>query len=322
VLTRVAASHIRVGSFEFFASRGDTEALRLLLDEVITRHDPQARDASVPALAVLDAVADRQARLIAQWMHVGFIHGVMNTDNMALSGETIDYGPCAFMDEFDPRTVFSSIDRQGRYAFANQPAIAQWNLARLAESLLPLIDENRDKAVDQALEIIEPFIDRFDAHYLAGLRAKIGLASAEDGDRGLVKDLMQLMGNAAADHTLTFRELADAAAEPAQDVALLARFEAAPGIADWLAAWRSRLARDPQSPLARAVAMRGVNPAYVPRNHRVEAALTAATDDNDLRPFETLLEILRHPFEEQAQHRAFREPPADQERVLQTFCGT
>lgn len=324
ILTRVAASHVRVGSFEYFGARGDVEALQLLLDHVVARHYPEAAGADNVALAVLGVVAERQARLVAQWMQVGFIHGVMNTDNMSIPGETIDYGPCAFMDEFDPRTVFSSIDQNGRYAYANQPVIAQWNLARLAESLLPLIDADSDKAVEKALAVIEPFIDRFDVHYLAGLRAKIGLVSEEGGDRDLIKALLDLMRDARADHTLTFRDLSDAAEGLAAEAAMRVRFAAAAAadMDDWLAAWRSRLSRDPQTPLERASAMRRMNPAYIPRNHRVEAALAAASDAGDFEPFRQLLAIVQRPFDEQPENAVFREPPLPAERVLQTFCGT
>jgi len=323
VLTRVALSHVRVGSFEYFATRGDTEGLHLLLDQVIERHYPAARSADNPALAVLDAVAARQVRLIAQWMQVGFIHGVMNTDNMSIPGETIDYGPCAFMDEFDPRTVFSSIDHQGRYAYANQPVIAQWNLARLAEALLPLIDEDAEKAVAQALSVIDPFIDRFDTQYLKGLRAKTGMATAEDGDRDLIKGLLDLMHDTRADHTLTFRALADAVDGTPGENALIARLGGPSArVADWLAAWHARLAREAQPAAERAAALRRVNPAFIPRNHRVEAALAAATDRGDFKPFETLLAILQRPFDEQPEHAAWAEPPHPTERVLQTFCGT
>ena len=211
VLTRVAASHVRVGTFQYFAARGDQDAMRALLDYVIARHYPEARDADVPALAVLKAVAQRQAALIADWMRVGFIHGVMNTDNMAISGETIDYGPCAFMDQYHPNTVFSSIDHSGRYAYANQPAIAQWNLARFAETLLPLIDADSDKAVGLATEVVQPFIAQFDAQFLERMRRKIGLASAVEGDADLIKRLFAAMQEAEADFTLTFRRLALAA---------------------------------------------------------------------------------------------------------------
>jgi uncharacterized protein YdiU (UPF0061 family) len=320
ILTRIAASHVRVGSFEYFAAREDTEGVRALLDYVIARHYREARDAAVPALAVLDAVADRQARLIALWMQVGFIHGVMNTDNMAICGETIDYGPCAFMDAFDPRTVFSSIDHNGRYAFANQPAMAQWNLARFAETLLPLIDADPDAAVAQALKIIEPFIERFDAHYLAGLCAKLGLASAEDQDRGLIKRLLDLMQAAKADHTLAFRHLARAAAD--DDAPLRSLFTAAEDIDGWLRDWRERLAREGRSVESRVTALNRANPAFIPRNHRVEAALSAASERGDFGPFTTLLAILQHPFDDQPGYEAYQQPPDPAERVLQTFCGT
>ncbi|MEY4761940.1 MAG: hypothetical protein RLZZ200_1796 [Pseudomonadota bacterium] len=322
VLTRVAASHVRVGSFEYFGSRGDTEGLRLLLEHVVARHYPEAAEADNPALSVLDSVAERQARLIAQWMQVGFIHGVMNTDNMSIPGETIDYGPCAFMDGFDPRTVFSSIDHKGRYAYANQPVVAQWNLARLAESLLPLIDPVPETAVQKALQVIEPFIDRFDVQYLAGLRRKIGLHSEEGGDRDLIKALLDLMRDAQADHTLTFRELSDAAGDVASEPALRLRFATAPGFDDWMAAWHSRLARDPQSARERSLGMRRVNPAFLPRNHRVEAALDAASKEGDFLPFERLLRVVQHPFDDQPGNSEYRKPPAPGERVLQTFCGT
>jgi len=322
ILTRIAASHVRVGSFEYFSARGDVDGVRTLLDYVIDRHYPDARNAAVPALAVLDAVAARQARLVAQWMQVGFIHGVMNTDNMAISGETIDYGPCAFMDAFDPRTVFSSIDHQGRYAFANQPAIAQWNLARLAETLLPLIDADVEKAVALALEVIEPFITRFDAHYLAGLRAKLGLATAEDADPALIQRLLGLLQAAKADHTLAFRYLADAAAGTDREAPFRALFPATQDFDSWLGDWRERLAREPQPALGRAAAMRAVSPAFIPRNHRVEAALNAASEHGDLGPFTTLLGILQRPYDDQPEHTAFMQPPLPAERVLQTFCGT
>jgi uncharacterized protein YdiU (UPF0061 family) len=322
ILTRIAASHVRVGSFEYFSARGDVEGIRTLLDYVIDRHYPDARNAAVPALAVLDAVAARQARLIAQWMQAGFIHGVMNTDNMAISGETIDYGPCAFMDAFDPRTVFSSIDHQGRYAFANQPTIAQWNLARLAETLLPLIDAEADKAVAFALEVIEPFITRFDAHYLAGLRAKLGLTTTEDADPALIQRLLGLLQAAKADHTLAFRYLADAAEGTGRETPLRALFPATQDIGAWLGDWRGRLAREPLPTAARTAAMRAVSPAFIPRNHRVEAALNAASEQGDLGPFATLLQILQHPYDDQPDHAAYMQPPLPAERVLQTFCGT
>jgi uncharacterized protein YdiU (UPF0061 family) len=319
VLTRVAASHVRVGTFQYFAARDDQEGVRELLDYVIARHYPAARDAASPALAVLSTVAERQARLVAQWMLVGFIHGVMNTDNMAISGETIDYGPCAFMDEYDPKTVFSSIDRRGRYAYVNQAAIAQWNLARFADTLVALIDPNIDKAVEMASEAIQGFKARFDAQLLEGFRAKIGLASTVDGDADLVRRLLAAMHEAHADFTLTFRRLARAAERSDEDAQLLAQ---TPAMSDWLRDWRERLAREPQAAAERAANMRRLNPAFIPRNHRVEAALAAASDGEDFEPFRRLLAVLQRPFDEQPEAAEYERPPEPTERVLQTFCGT
>jgi uncharacterized protein YdiU (UPF0061 family) len=323
VLTRVAASHIRVGTFQYFAARGDQEGVRELLDYVIARHYPEARHAENPALAVFKMVAERQASLIAKWMLVGFIHGVMNTDNMALSGETIDYGPCAFMDTYDPNTVFSSIDHNGRYAYNNQPAIAQWNLARFAETLLPLIDPDSEKAVTAAMDALEPFIEKFDAHFLNGIRRKIGLSSERDGDAELIKRLFTTMRNADADFTLTFRRLALAAESSDGDAAVRELFAQPTEIDKWLQDWRQRLAADSEtSPADRAAAMRRVNPAFIPRNHRVEAALNAASGSGDLAPFQRLLGILQHPFDDQPESAEYERPPEPAERVLQTFCGT
>jgi uncharacterized protein YdiU (UPF0061 family) len=322
VLTRVAASHIRVGTFEYFAARNDREAVSLLLDYVITRHDPQARGADVPALAVLQAVAQRQAALIADWMSVGFIHGVMNTDNVALSGETIDYGPCAFMDSYDTNTVFSSIDHAGRYAYGNQPAIAQWNIARFAETLLPLIDSDMEKAVELATAVVKNFMPDFDARLMKRMRRKIGLASEQEADVELVRALLAAMQSAGADFTLTFRRLARCAEEPADDASLLELFVSSPGIADWLRRWRERLASEPQHAAERAANMRGVNPAFIPRNHRVEEALEAASTHGDFGPFHRLLNILEHPYDDQPGLVEFEQPPAPGERVHRTYCGT
>ena len=322
VLTRVAASHVRVGTFQYFAARGDQDAVRELLDYVIARHYPEARDADVPALAVLKAVAQRQAALIADWMLVGFIHGVMNTDNMALSGETIDYGPCAFMDKYHPNTVFSSIDHSGRYAYANQPAIAQWNLARLAETLLPLIDSDFNKAVSLATDVVQPFIAQFDAQFLEGMRRKIGLASAVEGDADLIKRLFATMQDAEADFTLTFRKLALAAEIRGEQTALCELFAENSGINNWLRDWHRRLACDPQSIAERVASMRRVNPAFIPRNHRVEAALNAASEGGDFEPFYQLLGILQRPYDDQPEVAEYEQPPQPSERVLQTFCGT
>ena len=321
VFTRVAASHIRVGTFQFFAARGDTESVRTLADHVIARHYPEIRDRKNPYLALLEAVADRQASLIARWLHVGFIHGVMNTDNMTVSGETIDFGPCAFMDAYDPATVFSSIDRNGRYAYANQPAIGQWNLARLGETLIPLIDPSVDTAIEMANVVIKAYGERFQSYWLAGMRAKIGLASEEEGDLDLIQSLLATLQQQGADFTLTFRRLAALAAD--EDVTdFAAAFNDPQAVAPWLERWRERLARDLQTQSARAAAMRKVNPAFIPRNHRIEQAIQAAVEDADFSLFEALLKVLATPYEDQLAFAPYAEPPLPAERVLQTFCGT
>ena len=364
VLTRVAASHVRVGTFQYFAARGDQEGLRELLEYVVTRHYPAARETAAagsetaspdregapaareaaslgreadspgreaaspgreavsPALAVLKEVTQRQLALITRWMLVGFIHGVMNTDNMAISGETIDYGPCAFMDEYDPKTVFSSIDHNGRYAYANQPAIAQWNLARFAETLLPLIDPDADKAVALATEVLEPFIAGFDSLFLEGMRRKIGLSTSLDGDAELVRGLLTIMQKSHSDFTLTFRGLTHLAADSGEQPRLLQLFSPDSGIEGWLQTWRARLANDPRGVTERVATMRAANPAYIPRNHRVDAALKAA-ESGDYAPFRKLLGILQRPYEDQPEAAAeYGQPPQPTERVLQTFCGT
>ena len=321
ILTRVAASHVRVGTFQYFAARGDQDAVRALLDYVIARHYPLAREADAPALAVLKEVMQRQVALITDWMLLGFIHGVMNTDNMAISGETIDYGPCAFMDSYDPKTVFSSIDHNGRYAYANQPVIAQWNLARFAETLLFLIDPDPEKAVTLATEVLEPFIARFDDRFLAGMRRKLGLSSAREADADLVRRLLTLMRHSQADFTLTFRRLALVAENPAEEAGLRELFEQRSGLDGWLRDWRERLASDPQTASERTASMCSVNPAIIPRNHRVQAALEAA-ENGDYGLFRKLLEILQRPYDDQAEGSAYSQPPQSSERVLQTFCGT
>ncbi|MDI7861318.1 YdiU family protein [Rhizobiaceae bacterium n13] len=321
VFTRVAASHVRVGTFQFLAARADVEGLQRLVDYVIDRHYPEIRGSDNPAVALLSAVIERQGYLIARWLHVGFIHGVMNTDNMTISGETIDFGPCALMDAYDPATVFSSIDRGGRYAYANQPGIGQWNLTRLAETLLPLIDPDEDKAIEIAQQTLATYATIFQNHWLDGMRRKIGLANAEDGDLDLVQALLTAMHQGGADYTLAFRRLAAAAEDNAADEALFQLFSNSYGVSQWLGSWRERLERDPQSPQQRAKAMRAVNPAFIPRNHRVERALAAATD-GDFSLFEALLEVLSRPYDDQPQFAAYMEPPAPGEEVLQTFCGT
>ncbi len=322
VLTRVAASHIRVGTFQFFAVRRDEEGLRALTDYVIQRHYPDLAGSENPAVALLVRVIDKQAELIARWMLVGFIHGVMNTDNMAISGETIDYGPCAFMDTYDPATVYSSIDEHGRYAYGNQPVIGQWNLTRLAEALLPVIAEDREKAVEIAQEAINAYPGKFEAAFIAGYRQKLGLFTIEDGDPALVRALMDAMAASKADYTLTFRSLLEAAGDPVADAKVRALFGDPAAIDSWLATWRGRLAREGGDPAGRAAAMRAVNPAFIPRNHLVDEALAAAVDNGDLAPFEKLLGVLARPFDDQPDVPEYMLPPRPEQVVRATFCGT
>jgi serine/tyrosine/threonine adenylyltransferase len=294
----------------------------LLAEHVIARHYPEAASAESRYRALLDGVIARQAALVARWLLIGFIHGVMNTDNCSVAGETIDYGPCAFMDAYDPATVFSSIDQHGRYAYGNQPRIVVWNLARLAETLLPLLAADQDKAVEVAQDALTAFSPAFEAAYFGGLRRKIGLATEQDGDTTLVNDLLKLMAENAADFTLTFRRLSDVAADPEADASVRAMFSDAPGFDAWAARWRWRLGEEAAAPAAIGTAMRAVNPAYIPRNHRVEAALNAAVEREDYAPFEQLLEVLARPFEERVGFERYALPPEPEERVLQTFCGT
>jgi uncharacterized protein YdiU (UPF0061 family) len=322
VLTRVAASHIRVGTFEYFAARGDHDRVRAMADYAIARHDPQLADRPERYLALLAAVSERQAALVAQWMLVGFIHGVMNTDNMALSGETIDYGPCAFMEAFNPNAVFSSIDSAGRYAYRNQPAIAQWNLTRFAETLLPFIEGGvEERAVAAATEVLQAFAVRYQSHWLTGVRAKLGLSGAEDGDATLAADWLALLETQAVDFTLAWRWLADAADGQPGRLEALFRDPGALGV--WLARWRQRSASHRDGTTAQGDAMRRVNPIYIPRNHLVEEALTAASDQEDMGPFERLLEVIVRPFEEREGLERFAAPaPPEVTATYKTFCGT
>ena len=333
VLTRVAASHLRVGTFQFFAARGDLERLRALADYTIARHDPDLAGAPNRHLGLLRAVAQRQANLIAQWMNVGFIHGVMNTDNMALSGETIDYGPCAFMEAYDPGAVFSSIDHGGRYAYANQPHIARWNLARFAETLLPLMaDPDDEPAVQRVVAEVTEVIDAFPAWFatalLQGQRDKLGLYAAtpadDEADRALVDDWLALLHTQAVDFTLAWRRLAAAAEGQAE--ALRDLFADRAALDGWLARWRERCARDSASGgpdgTGRAARMRRASPAVIPRNHRVEEALAAATE-GDLTPFDELLAALRQPWDEASAFTRYAEPaPMEVTAGYRTFCGT
>lgn len=325
VLTRVAASHLRVGTFEYFAARRDPDALRTLVHYAIARHAPEAAQAPHASLALLQAVCARQARLIAQWMLVGFIHGVMNTDNTAISGETIDYGPCAFMEAYDPATVFSSIDRQGRYAYGNQPRIALWNLTRLAEALLPVMEQemgDQQAALRAATEALEAFPPQYDAALLAGLRRKLGLFSEREGDFEFAQDLLQRMAVNGADFTLTFRRLCDAAQDSAHDGEVRALFKDPASFDAWAAQWRERIQAESVSNAERAAAMRAANPAFIPRNHLVEEALAAAAERQDFKPFEALLDVVSRPFEDRPGLERYAMPARPEERVLYTFCGT
>ena len=309
VLTRIAASHLRVGTFEYAAARRDPALLRALADYAIDRHDPTLTGSDEKYVAWLRAVITRQASLVAKWWLVGFIHGVMNTDNMALSGETIDYGPCAFMDTYDPATVFSSIDRQGRYAFGNQRQIAHWNLLRFAEAILPLLHDDETRAVALAQEALDAFPATFDQHWVAGLRRKLGLFNAEEGDRALADSFLSAMQAREADYTNTWRSLATE--NPTLDDPA------------WLSSWRARLSRQPEPLEAARALMRANSPAVIPRNHRVEEALAAASQDDDLSVMERLLAALARPYDDVPEHAAYREPPsADVSCGYQTFCGT
>jgi len=325
VLTRVATSHLRVGTFQYFAARGDKESVRTLANYAIARHYPQAAQARQPYNALLEGVVTRQAQLIAQWMLLGFVHGVMNTDNTSLSGETIDYGPCAFMEAYDPATVFSSIDHGGRYAYGNQANVARWNLARLAEALLPVLaEETGDEAAAVALanEQLSAFEPQFQSAWSAGLRQKVGISAASEEADALAEDLLQRMATNQADFTLTFRRLCDAAASPASDAGVRTLFADPRAYESWAVQWREFLREQPADGQARATAMRRVNPVFIPRNHLVEAALEAATWRQDFQLFEELLDAVTRPYEERLGLEHYATPARPEERVLQTFCGT
>jgi uncharacterized protein YdiU (UPF0061 family) len=319
VLARVAASHIRVGTFQYAAAHGDPELVRRLADHAIARHHRRALEAQSPYLAFFESVVEAQASLIARWMLVGFIHGVMNTDNMAISGETIDYGPCAFMEAFDPATVFSSIDRGGRYAYGNQPAVAQWNLARLAETLLPLFHAEPETALAEATAVLDSFPDRYDRHWARGMRAKLGLADGAGEDDALVADLLGLLQAQAVDFTACFRALAASAlGDPGPARSLFAEpvaFDA------WSERWRDELSTQPADPETVAAAMDRVNPAYIPRNHEVEEALAAA-GAGELEPFECLLDVLARPFDQRPGLERYARPAPPSFGAYRTFCGT
>lgn len=322
VLTRIAASHIRVGTFQYFMARGDTEAIKQLADYVIERHYPEAKEAPHPYEALLRSVADAQALLVAKWMHVGFIHGVMNTDNTAISGETIDYGPCAFMDEYDPGTVFSSIDHHGRYAYGNQGNIAEWNLTRLAECLLGLFDENKERAIDKTKEALATFRPAFERYWREGMCRKIGLTENEPEALSLIQDLLALMKKNQADYTLSFRYLSLGISEGEDAAPLKLLFSNSLEFDEWCTRWRKQLLREKKSASEIAQSMNRVNPAFIPRNHRVEQALQAAVTQHDFSKTEQLIEVLSKPYEDQPANSAAMAPPKPDERVRETFCGT
>ena len=326
VLTRVAGSHVRVGTFQFFAARQDSggaAAARRLCDR--TALSGGDRDDKPYRRAARSGDRARRPRLVARWMLVGFIHGVMNTDNMSIAGETIDYGPCAFMDAFHPDTVFSSIDQQGRYAYGNQPRIAQWNLVCLAQALLPLLGRDEDAAIAEAQAAIDTFPANYEAAWLEGMRAKLGISEAREGDRALVEDLLARMAAQGADFTLTFRYLCDAAVRSGQseeDAAIRGLFRDPAALDEWAAIWRRRLADDAGDPAAMRAAMRAVNPAFIPRNHLVEEAIGAAVDGRDLTPFEELVSVLSAPYDDQPGRERYAAPPRPEQVVHKTFCGT
>lgn len=320
VLTRIAASHVRVGTFEFFARKGGVEKVRDLADYAIARHYPAAADTENPYLEFFKAVSDAQASLVASWMNIGFIHGVMNTDNMTISGETIDYGPCAFMDTYRPGTVFSSIDRHGRYAYANQPEILTWNLTRLAETLIPLVDPNKDRSIELLTDSIQNIQSLYETHWLAGMRSKIGLKTEDPHDLELMNDLLWVMKDGQADFTLFFRSLSQALRGDGDGVAQALDQSGAFDV--WTRRWRKRLEQEGVTAESGAQAMDRVNPIYIPRNHKVEEALAAAVDQEDMTSFSELLSVLSHPFDEVAGKEAYAGPPPVTDPSYKTFCGT
>lgn len=315
ILTRVASSHLRVGTFQYAAVWGTQDELRVLADYALQRHDPDIdRHSPERFLLLLRRVIERQAALVAKWQLVGFVHGVMNTDNMTISGETIDYGPCAFMDVYDPATVFSSIDREGRYAYGNQPGIAGWNLARFAEALLPLLHEEREKAIERAQEAVNEFPELYERHWLAGMRAKLGLANEEADDIRLIEDLLRLMQSHRADYTNTFRALTLGRPEETA-------MSGSAAWSEWLERWRARLQRQHDGEAGAQELMRQANPAVIPRNHRVEEALTAAVEQGDLSVMERLLAVLADPYAYSPEQDDYAAVPA-LDRPYVTFCGT
>ena len=314
ILTRVAASHIRVGTFQYVTATEDEKNLKTLFDYTINRHYPKIKDSKTPAIDLLKIVMEKQIKLVVDWMRVGFIHGVMNTDNMTISGETIDYGPCAFMDAYDPETVFSSIDHNGRYAYFNQPGIAKWNLAKFAETLLPLIDKNKDKAIKIVTEIINNFGEIYKKNWLEMMRKKLGLIEKKNNDEKLINDLLSLLHEQKADYTNTFCSLMN---ENVQNDKIFNNKE----FIDWYQKWKECLAKNNNSTEESLKLMRSVNPIVIPRNHKVEEVLDAANKD-DLNPFHDFLKVLEKPYENQIKNNNYQSPAPPSEKKYQTFCGT
>ena len=313
ILTRVASSHIRVGTFQYIAARQKEDELKILLDYVINRHYPELKNSKNKAIELLSAVLDKQVDLVINWMRVGFIHGVMNTDNMSISGETIDYGPCAFMDIYDPKTVFSSIDKMGRYAYCNQPVITKWNLARFAECLIPLINPDQDKAVGQATEMIETFEKKYEVKWLNMMRNKIGLSKSEEKDKFLIVDLLTWMHQKKADYTNTFCYLMN-------EIIQKKNIYKDDSFLNWKKRWEVRLKSEDKTPDQYLKLMKIFNPLVIPRNHKVEEALKAA-EENNLKPITKLIEILKNPYLNQKNIDDYQIPSNSNENY-QTFCGT
>ena len=325
IITRVAASHLRVGTFQFFAARNDTPGLRTLADYAIARHYPTAASSPTPYRTFLDSVITRHAHLTAQWMLLGFIHGVMNTDNSSISGETLDYGPCAFMEAYDPDTVYSSIDQQGRYGYRNQPPADLWNLARLTEAILPLLiaeTGTEAAAMEAANDALKAYLPQYEAARTNGLRRKLGLALSHEDDLALAEDLLKRMTANQADFTLTFRRLCESAANPAADANVRTLFTDPAAYDTWATTWHHRLAEEPIAHQARAEAMRQTNPAIIPRNHLVQEVIDAATQHNNFEPFENLLEAITHPYDDRPHQAHYTTPAKPEQAITQTFCGT
>jgi len=323
VITRVASSFVRIGTFEYFSAKDNLEAVTALADYVIEQNYPQTREAANPYLALLEAVINKQAALIAQWMQFGFIHGVMNTDNMSIAGETIDYGPCAFMDHYAHDQVYSSIDRQGRYAYNNQPSIGLWNVTRLAETLVPLLADDTDAAVEVAKEALKQYAGLYEGYWLNGMREKAGLVNHHDGDKELIDDLFECMANNRADFTLTFYYLSKLEADSLDhDSHVRTLFNDPEQFDHWAQQWRARLRKQGSNDETRQARMQAVNPVYIPRNHQIEAAIRAAEDHDDFCTFHDLHEVLQKPYELQPQKVAYMLPPEPDEVVRETFCGT